>query len=678
MKSPLLPPYHTPFDTVPFDTIQPDQFEPAIDQAIEMANKRIAAITSSDSPSFENTIEALEFCSLELNRVAEVFFNLNSAETNDSIQTLARSISPKLSAFGNDVLLNAELFAKVDAVYQSRESLNLSPEGNRLLEKTWKSFTRNGASLNDEGKSKLREIDEKLSTLGLQFGEHVLADTQDYILHITSEADLAGLPESAKDMALETASQKELDGWVFTLDYPSYMAFMTYADNRMLRKKMWTAFGKRGSNDNENNNLEIIRQISQLRAERANLLGFNSHAQFVLAERMAENPETVEDFLADLKSKSLDAAKSDVAEVAEFAKQTDGLTSLERWDFGYYSEKLKKEKFSIDDELLKPYFALENVLEGAFTVAGKLYGLTFEERKDIPLYHEEVRTFEVKNADGKLQAIFYTDFHPRSGKRNGAWMTSYKSEYILNGEEHRPHISIVCNFSRPTKSKPALLTFQEVTTLFHEFGHALHGMLAEGTYPGLTGTNVYWDFVELPSQIMENWCFQPEALALFAKHYETGEIIPTEYVEKIRESATFLEGYATVRQLSFGLIDMAWHNRNEGVQGNLEAFEKEVISELELFPTSANMMMSTAFSHIFQGGYSAGYYSYKWAEVLDADAFESFLEEGLFNPNTAARFKKLLSSGGTVHPMDLYVEFKGSEPTPDALLRRAGLLPKSV
>lgn len=674
MASTILPPYRTPFDCVPFDQITNDQFEPAIDESIALENERLHQISIEENPTFENVIEALEFASLELNRVAEIFFNLNSAETNDEIQKLARSISPKLSRFSNDVILNPALFEKVNLVYEGRDQLNLSPEQDRLLEKTWKSFTRNGAGLEAQQKEELRKIDEELSTLGLQFGEHVLADTQDFTLHITKLEDLNGLPESAIEAAAEAAKERELQGWVFTLDYPSYMAFMTYAENRTLRKEMWTAFGMRGNNKNDNNNLEIIRRISELRAQRAQLLGFESHAQFVLAERMAENPETVVAFLNNLQEKAFEAAVNDVQEVTLFAKQLDGIDQLERWDFGYYSEKLKKERFEIDDESLKPYFSLSNVLNGAFTIAKKLYGLTFIERTDIPKYHEEVQTFEVQNENGEFQAVFYADFHPRKGKRNGAWMTSYKGEYIVNGIQHRPHISIVCNFSRATKTKPALLTFQEVTTLFHEFGHALHGILAEGYYPSLTGTSVYWDFVELPSQIMENWCYQPEALELFAKHYETGEIIPTAIVQKIRESSTFLEGYATVRQLTFGKIDMAWHHRSEAVHGDLIEFEKSVIADLELFTPTEGMITSTAFSHIFQGGYSAGYYSYKWAEVLDAEAFESFLNEGLFNQETARRFKKLLSSGGTVHPMKLYVDFKGHEPSVDALLRRAGLL----
>ncbi len=673
-KNPLLPPYSTPFNTVPFDKISVEDFEPAMDRAIEMARARVESIASVDAPTFENVIEALEFSNMELNRVAEIFFNLNSAETNEDIQRIARDISPKLTAFGNDILLNADLFERVDAVHQQREDLKLTLEQDRLLEKTWKSFKRNGAALSEDKKRQLREIDEKLSTLSLEFGEHVLADTHAFTMHIEDESQLSGLPESVVDMAADAAEQRELKGWVFTLDFPSYMGFMTYSDQRELRHKMWLAFSKRGYNDNENNNSEIIIKIAKLRAERAQLLGYHTHAEFVLAERMAESADTVEKFLGDLKEKALPAAKKDVEEVQAYAKKRDGIDELHRWDFAYYSEKLKKEKFDIDDEELKPYFPLEQVLDGAFTVANKLYQIEFVERNDIPTYNEEVRTFEVKNNDGSLLAIFYADFHPRKGKRNGAWMTSYGSQYKKDSQEQRPHISIVCNFTRPTKTKPALLTFQEVTTLFHEFGHALHGMLAEGTYPGLTGTNVYWDFVELPSQIMENWCYEPEALAMFANHYETGEVIPSDMVERLRKSATFLEGYSTVRQLGFGYLDMAWHNSKGEFLEDVEAFEKGVFDELEVFPSTSGTAMSTAFSHIFQGGYSAGYYSYKWAEVLDADAFESFLDEGLFNPKTARRFRKLLSSGGTIHPMELYKEFKGREPNPEALLRRAGLI----
>ncbi|NVK03623.1 MAG: M3 family metallopeptidase [Flavobacteriia bacterium] len=673
-KNPAIPPYNTPFETVPFDKIKVEDFEPAVDEAIRLANERIEEITQIDSPNFHNVIAALDFASLELNRVAEIFFNLNSAETNDQIQAKAKDISPKLTAFGNDVMLNAELFSQVDTVYQNRENENLNGEEMRLLEKTWKSFTRNGAALSEDDKTKLRELDKELSTLSLQFGENVLADTHAFELHITDEKDLSGLPDSVIEMGKATAEEKEKEGWVFTLDYPSYMGFMTYADNRALRHNIWLAFSKRGYNENEQNNTEIVHKIANLRLQRANLLGFESHAAFVLAERMAESPIRVIEFLDDLREKAVPAAKKDVEEVAQYAKNKDSIDELQRWDFGYYSEKLKKEKYSIDDELLKPYFPLPQVLDGAFEVANRLYQITFEERNDIPKYHEEVRTFEVKNQDGSTLAIFYADFHPRKGKRNGAWMTSYLSQYTKDGKEVRPHISIVCNFSRPSKDKPALLTFNEVTTLFHEFGHALHGMLAEGTYPSLTGTSVYWDFVELPSQIMENWCYEPEALALFAKHYETGEVIPREMVDRIVESATFLEGYATVRQLSFGYLDMTWHHSTSAITQSVRELEESVFKPLDVFPEVTGTAMSTAFSHIFQGGYSAGYYSYKWAEVLDADAFESFKETGLFDTETATKFRKLLSSGGRVHPMDLYVEFKGKEPNPEALLRRAGLV----
>ncbi len=673
-NNPLLPPYNTPFESIPFDDISTEDFLPAVEKAMELAQERINVIAAVEAPTFFNVIEELEFASLELNRIAEVFFNLNSAETNDDIQKYAREISPKLTAFGNDVMLNKALFEKVDEIYQNRSALNLSTEQDRLLDKTWKSFTRNGANLNDNQKEELRGIDEELSTLGLQFGENVLADTNDFKLHLTEKNQLAGLPEYAISMAKQAASDRELEGWVITLDYPSYMAFMTYAENRELRRELWEAFSKRGFNANDHNNSEIVQKIAQLRAKRAQLLGFDTHAHFVLTERMAQTPETVIAFLNNLKEKALPAAHADVEEVAQYAQKKDRIYPLQRWDFGFYSEKLKKEKFDVDDEALKPFFPLERVLDGAFEVAHKLYGIRFIERNDIPKYHEDVRTFEVLDQDGSHLSVFYADFHPRKGKRNGAWMTSYGSQYTRAKVEHRPHISIVCNFTPPTGSTPALLTFQEVTTLFHEFGHALHGILAKGNYPGLTGTSVYWDFVELPSQIMENWCYEPEALELFAKHYKTNEIIPQDLVDKLRKSATFMEGYATVRQLSFGYLDMAWHNASGDFSADIEAFEDDIFAPFSLFPETSGTAMSTAFSHIFQGGYSSGYYSYKWAEVLDADAFESFAQEGLFNADTAARFRKLLSSGGTEHPMNLFVEFKGREPKPDALLKRAGLL----
>ena len=508
----------------------------------------------------------------------------------------------------------------------------------------------------------------------LTFGENTLAETNNFQLHITKEGDLKGLPEDAKEAAADLAKSKEKTGWIFTLDFPSYMPFVTYIENRELRKKMAISFGKKAFQNNEYNNEEITKKIIALRHERSNLLGYETHAHFVLEERMAQNPTTVLTFLNDILEKAKPAAKKEFDQLAAFAKELDGIEQLEKWDSAYYSEKLKQKLFNLDDEILKPYFKLENVLNGAFTIAEKLFGITFNEVFDIDKYHSDVQTFEVLDENKNLVAIFYTDFFPRKGKRNGAWMTSFKPQYSKEGINERPHVSNVCNFTPPTATKPSLLTFNEVTTLFHEFGHGLHGILANTTYPSLSGTSVFWDFVELPSQIMENWCYEPEALALFAKHYETGEIIPQEYVEKIKESASFLEGMSTLRQLSFGLLDMEYHGKNQQID-NINAFEKQAMGDTSLFPDVAENCMSVSFSHIFQGGYSAGYYSYKWAEVLDADAFAYFQEKGIFNTEVATKFKdNVLSKGGTEHPMTLYTNFRGRGPKADALLKRAGLI----
>ncbi|MCB0452864.1 MAG: M3 family metallopeptidase, partial [Aequorivita sp.] len=577
--------------------------------------------------------------------------------------------------FSNDILLNEALFKRIKTVYSQKDALNLSEEQQMLLEKKYKAFSRNGANLSEEKKTELRKIDTELSKLSLTFGENVLAETNKFGLHITDEKDLSGLPEGVIEAAAQTAEEKGKKGWVFTLDYPSYVPFMTYADNRELRKKLAIAFGAKGFHNDALDNQQNVLQIATLRHKRANLLGYKSHAHFVLEERMAETPEKVKSFLNELLEKAKPAARKEFEELTAFAKKLDGIDHLEKWDGAYYSEKLKQKLFNLDDEKLKPYFELKNVINGVFTVAEKLYGLHFEEVQNIDKYHTDVKTYEVKDDEGELVAIFYADFHPRAGKRNGAWMTSYKSQQIKNGKNDRPHISIVCNFTKPTASKPSLLTFNEVTTLFHEFGHALHGMLANTHYPSLSGTSVYWDFVELPSQILENWCYEKETLELFATHYKTGEIIPMEYVEKIKESATFLEGMATLRQLSFGMLDMAWHGSDPSGIKNVKAFEIAAFDDTQLYPDVKENCMSTSFSHIFQGGYSAGYYSYKWAEVLDADAFALFKQEGIFNKKVADRFKgSVLSQGGTMDPMELYIKFRGQKPDPEALLRRAGLL----
>lgn len=665
------------FNTAPFSKIRPEDYKPAIKKEIGIAKKEIQEITSnSKSPNFENTSEALDFTGQKLGRITSILFNLNAAETSKEIQKIAKDISPWLSEFKNDMMLNSDLFNRVKSVFDNRTALSLNTEQNMLLEKQYKSFARNGANLNDTEKGELRKIDIQLSKLSLEFGEHVLADGNAFEMHITNKSELSGLPESNKEAARLLAKNKEKDGWIFTLDYPSYIPFMTYADSRELRKKMAIALGKKGFQPNKNNNEQIVLQIVTLRHKRARLLGYKTHAHFVLEERMAESPEKVLSFSKDLFKKAKPAAEKEFLNLQHYAKNLDGIDQLQKWDSAYYSEKLKKERFDLDQEILKPYFQLHNVIDGAFTIANKLYDLSFKEVFTIDKYHEEVKTYQVQNSKGDDLSILYADFHPREGKRNGAWMTSYKPQQIRHGNNQRPHISIVCNFTKPTQTQPSLLTFQEVTTLFHEFGHALHGMLANTTYNSLSGTSVSWDFVELPSQIFENWCYEKEALELFARHYKTGKMIPMELIEKIKESASFHEGMQTLRQLSFGLLDMAWHaNRSPEKIRSIKDFENTVFSETQLYPSVAENCMSTSFSHIFQGGYSAGYYSYKWAEVLDADAFEYFKEKGIFNKEIATKFKEhILSKGGTEKPMDLYKRFRGKEPKADALLKRAGLL----
>ena len=664
------------FDFAPFSKIKNNDFLPAFKNAIALAKDEIEAITSNnDKPSFENTIEALDYSGEQLDRVSSLFFNLNSAETNDEIQKIAQDVSPLLSEFSNDVALNTILFKKVSTVYNQKDELVLTAEQLTLLDKKYKGFSRNGANLPENKKDVLRAIDKELAALKLTFGENILAETNAYELHLTDTNDVKGLPEGALEAAAQTAQQKEKKGWVFTLDYPSYIPFMKYADSRELRKKMAISFGARGFQDNANNNEQNVLKIAKLRHQRAQLLGYDTHAHFVLEERMAGSPEKVTVFLNDLLEKAKPVALNEFNELETFAKKLDNIDRLEKWDSAYYSEKLKNKLFNLDDEKLKPYFKLENVIDGVFQVANKLFGLSFKQVTTIDTYHDDVKTYDVTDKNNNSVAVFYADFHPRKGKRNGAWMTSFKGQKIKNGVNDRPHISNVCNFTKPTDTKPSLLTFNEVTTLFHEFGHGLHGMLANTTYPSLSGTSVFWDFVELPSQILENWCFEKECLDLFAKHYETREIIPMEYVEKIKASANFQEGIATMRQLSFGLLDMSWHGNNPTEITNVKAHEKEAFENTSLYPDVAENCMSVAFSHIFQGGYSSGYYSYKWAEVLDADAFEAFKEQGIFNPETGHSFAEhVLSKGGTEHPMTLYKRFRGAEPKPEALLKRAGLI----
>ena len=672
--NPLIDFPQTLFGSLAFDTIEPAHFMPAAEHWMNVARERISAITeNSDAPTFGNTLVPLEFASKELGVVSSCFFNLNSAETNEDIQSIARELSPKLTLFNNETLLNEALFVRIKAVWENREQEQLDAESARLLKETYEGFVRNGALLEGEKRESLKSISEKLSKLSLSFGENVLKETQAFELHVADAEELEGLPEATIASAASLAEEKGKQGYVFGLDMPTYISIMKYADNAALREKMYRAYGTRAAKDNEYNNEENIQELVNTRLAKAQLLGFDSHAALTLSKRMAKTPQTVLSFLDDLKALAKPAAEKDLKAVQEFASAAGHQGEVKPWDFSYWSEKLKKATLNLDDNLLKPYFKIENVLAGVFDISAKLYGLSFTKNAEIATYHEDVDAYEVYDKDGEFLSLLYTDFFPRAGKRAGAWMTSYRSMYTLEGEVVRPHISIVCNFTKPTADKPSLLTFNEVTTLFHEFGHALHGMMARGTYPSLTGTSVYWDFVELPSQILENWCYEPEALALFAKHYETGELLPKEYVDRIVESQQFMEGYATLRQLNFGYLDMTYHGLTEPMEGSVADFERSATADTQLFSPVEGTLSSTAFSHIFQGGYSAGYYSYKWAEVLDADAFERFKQEGIFSAAAADGFAEILSSGGTVAPDELFKKFRGRDPKVDALLKRAGI-----
>ena len=672
MENPLLGYFGTKHQSAPFTKIMPKHFIPAIEKDIQESLEAIDKITNQTSqPSFDNTIDALQNIGEFLERNSALLFNLNSAETSEEIQKITQQASTILTKFQNDVRLNQALFERIKIVYENRENENLTTEQFALLEKEFKGFTRNGALLSQDKKDILREIDTKKAQLSLRFGENVLADTNSFSLHVTEEKELKGIPDQVREMAADIAKSKNKTGWVFTLDYPSYVPFMTYLEDRSLRCKMSLAFGKRGFQENDHNNSEIILKLIELRKKRAELLGYESHASFVLEERMAGSEENVNNFLEDLYQKALPAAKKEWKEVEDFAKEKLNLDKIEKWDTAYVSEKLKQAQLDLNEQLLKPYFPLEKVKLGLFEIVGKLYGLSFKKNNDIEGYHEEVDIYEVFNSQGEYHALLYTDFFPREGKRNGAWMTSYRSQK----KGQRPHISIVCNFSKPTASLPSLLTFQEVSTLFHEFGHALHGILADTTYGALSGTNVHWDFVELPSQIMENWCYEKEALKLFAKHYKTNEIIPMRYVKKIKKVAHFQQGLQTLRQLGFGFLDLSYHNKKATEIKDVKNHEKEILQRVQFLGDYPENCTSTAFSHIFQGGYSAGYYSYKWSEVLDADAFELFLEKGIFDLETSKSFKEnILSKGGTEHPMKLYKRFRGKSPDPKALLKRAGLV----
>ena len=662
---------------VPFDQIKLEHFKPALLESIEVARKNIEAIKNNPAePNFENVLVALETCSERMGLVGLIFHNLETSNGSDEMMKLAPEMYQLSAAFGSDVSLDLDLFKKIKAVYDKRDSLNLNTEQKSLLDKTYKSFVRNGALLDQATKEKIRAIDQELAGLAPKFGENVLKATNAFELVIENKTDLEGLPESAIEAASMSAEKKGFKGkWLFNLQHPSYVPFLTYAKNRALREKMSKAFAAKAFKD-EFDNQENIKKIVSLKFERANLLGFKNHAEFVLQERMARDSQTVTQFLTRLTEAGKPAGLRDLQEVKEYAKAQDGITDIQPWDFAYYSEKLKEEKYAFNEEDLRPYFKLENVVAGVFEHAKKLYGINFKENSTIPVYHPEVKVYEIyENGTNKYMGLFYTDFFPRETKKSGAWMTTFREQGLHDGQVKRPHVTIVCNFTKPTATKPSLLTYDEVRTLFHEFGHALHGILADGTYPSVTGTSVYWDFVELPSQIMENWVGEKEGLDVFAKHYETGAPIPAELVEKLKRAQKFQTGWMMMRQLQFATLDMNWYSTDPKTITDVDAFETQATQSTRLMPKTPGTNNSCSFSHIFAGGYSAGYYSYKWAEVLDADAFEYFLEKGIFNAEVAKKFKEnILSKGGSEHPMELYKKFRGREPDPNALLRRDGLI----
>ena len=677
-QNPFFENIHTPHDTVPFDRIAVEHYAPAIRRGIECQNEEIDTIVNNLEPAnFHNTILALEKSGQLLHRVEVVFDNLLNAETNDAMQELAKELMPLLSEHANNITLNERLFERVKTAYEQRNDEPLTAEQRKLTEDTYEGFVRSGANLQGADKEKYRELSRQLSLLTLQFSENNLKETNDYQLVLTDEAQLKGLPQSAIDAAAETAREKQQEGWVFTLHAPSYVPFLTYAADRDLRKKIYMAYNTKCTHANACNNLDIVKQLVNTRLALAQLLGYKDYATYKLERRMAQNSANVYHLLDQLLEAYKPTAQKEYAEVQALAREEQGADfTLMPWDWGYYSQKLKDRKFNLNDEMLRPYFELENVKKGVFGLATRLYGITFQKNPDIPVYHKDVEAFDVFDKDGSFLAVLYTDFHPREGKRSGAWMTSYKEQWIdeKTGENSRPHVSLVMNFTKPTQDKPALLTFGEVETFLHEFGHSLHGMFANTTYASLSGTNVYWDFVELPSQFMENFAVEKEFLHTFARHYQTGELIPDELVQRIVDSRNFNAAYACLRQVSFGLLDMAWYTRTTPFEGNVMAYEKQAWARAQILPSVEGTCMSTQFSHIFAGGYSAGYYSYKWAEVLDADAFSLFKKQGIFDQKTAFSFREnILSRGGTEHPMTLYKRFRGQEPTIDALLIRNGI-----
>ena len=677
-ENPLVKEWNTPFQTPPFNSIKTEHYKPAMLYAIDQAKQEVnAIIVNRARPDFENTIVALERAGGLLNRISGVFFNINECMTSDQLQQIYMEIIPDLTAYGNDVSMNPLLFAKVKEVYDQRDDIALTTEQRMLLEKTYKSFIRSGALLEGAAKEEYRKVSEELSMLTNQYQMNVLAEQNAFFLNITNKKDLAGLPDYVIAAAREEAKARKQKGWTFTLQYPSFSPFMQYADNRDLREKMWRASAFEANNNNDKDNKEIARKIANLRLRMAQLLGYSSYAEYALEERMAQNPQTVNKFINDLFEASMPFAEKEMKEVQDYANAHGFVGQIQRWDFSYWSEKLKNDKYAMDPSMFKPYFKLENVKKGVFDLADRLYNIEFRENKQIEKYHPDVTVYEVYDkADGKFLAVLYMDFFPRESKRSGAWMTAFREQYIdENGNDVRPLIQLVCNFTKPTSKEPSLLTFDEVNTFLHEFGHCLHGIFASGTYQSISGTSVYRDFVELPSQIMENFATEKEFLDMFAVHYKTGEKIPQELIDKLIASQRYLAGYMSVRQLSFGMIDMAWHTITSPYTGDVIAMEKNAIAKTELMPVVENSVMTTSFGHIFAGGYAAGYYGYKWAEVLDADAFAAFKEKGIFNREVSTSFRKnILSQGGKKHPMELYKAFRGHEPTNEALLRRCGFI----
>jgi len=675
IKNPLLEKWETPFSTPPFNVIKTSHYKPAIEKAIKLATLEIKSITENkDVPTFENTIVKLEIAGDTLGKISSVLFNLNSAETSKELQQVTQEVSPLLTRFSNDITLNEKLFERIKLIFENKEISGYNSEQKILVERKFRNFMLGGAGLKEEGKKRFREISEELADLSLKFEENVLAETNSFELHIKDKEDLAGLPDSHIEMASMEAIKREKEGWIFTLHFPSYVPFIQYSEKRYLREKMFRAYSSRAYRGNEHDNGKNAIKIANLRLEISRMLGFSNFAEMILGDRMADTSGKVEIFLEELYNASKKAALRDFENIRIFAKNHGLSSPIKRWDWAYYSEKLKKEKYDIDDEVLKPYFTLEKVENAIFDLAKTLYGIRFSANTSIPVYHPEIKTYEVYDYDDSFLSILYLDYHPRPGKNGGAWMTSYRDQHIIKDIEVRPLISIVANFTRPTDTRPSLLTFNELTTFLHEFGHSLHGMLTKCTYESLSGTSVARDFVELPSQFMENFAFEKEWLDSWATHYETGEKIPEEILRKIKEASTFNEGYSCFRQLGFAFLDMAWHTISNPVDIEIESFESAAMAKTSLFPEIRGLNMSTAFSHIFGGGYAAGYYGYKWAEVLDADAFSYFTETGIFNKETANSFRKnILEKGGTEKPSVLYKRFRGKDSTIDALLIRSGL-----